>query len=549
MNHPILNRPYTVLSFALALFLLLVALLEYKMLRLTGGTFMYPLDDTFIHMAVAKTLAFQGTWGIAGHEFESASSSVLYTLLLAGLFKVFGVHVTIPFIVNVVAGIFVLVAIQRRLVREGIGSGGQLWILVAVIILTPLPIVVFSGMEHTLQCLFSFLFIFGSAEWLEGMGNGGAERVGGMGKERGGGGRIPGSVILSGILSCGIRYEGLFLVAVVCVLLLFRRKIGTAFLLGFLCALPILVFGIYSISKGSYFLPNSVLLKSEGAQVTLRGIYSFLVNAVLPKLTISLAGISTVATQHLLILLPLAFLFFAGRLPRNSRYIYMLIMLTAATFLQVTLASTGWFYRYEAYLILSSVVLLSILLYKYGGELVARIRQWPVAMTFLLFALFLPMFARSMAAFRKADLAALNIYGQQYQMAKFLHLYYDDKVVAANDIGAVSYYKTAKNLDLWGLANIKVARSRKNNYWTPAFLDSLSRSEKAPIAIIFDSWFSDSLRVRWEKIATWTIPKNVICGDSVVSFYAIDTSGSAYLRQSLQTFQRQLPGDIGVHYY
>jgi hypothetical protein len=161
----------------------------------------------------------------------------------------------------------------------------------------------------------------------------------------------------------------------------------------------------------------------------------------------------------------------------------------------------------------------------------------------------LPMIARTVGAFRKADQACLNIYGQQYQMAKFLHLYYDDKVVAANDIGAISYYKKEKNLDLWGLANIKVARSRKNNYWTPAFLDSLSRSEKAPIAVVFDSWFSDSLLVRWNKIATWTIPHNVICGDSVVSFYAIDTSGSAYLRLSLQNYQKQLPGDIGVRYY
>jgi hypothetical protein len=543
-----INRPYSILILAVAAFFLMVAFLEFRVLRGTGGIFMYPLDDTFIHMAVAKTLAFQGNWGIAGHEFESASSSVLYTLLLAGLFKLFGVHVTIPFIINLVAGVFVLVAIQRRLIREGVGGGGQLLILAAVIVLTPLPIVVFTGMEHTLQCLFSFLFIFASAEWLEGMGNGSAERVEGVGKQEGVG-RIPGSVILYGILSCAVRYEGLFLAAVVCVLLLFKRKIGTAFLLGFLCALPTLVFGIYSISKGSYFLPNSVLLKSEGAQLTLRGIYSFLLNTVLPKLTISLAGISTVATQHLLILLPLAFLFFAERLPRNSRYIYMLIVLTAATFLQVTLASTGWFYRYEAYLIMSSVVLLSILLYKYGGDLAGRIRQRPVVMTFLLFALFLPMIARTVGAFRKADKAAINIYGQQYQMAKFLHLYYDDKVVAANDIGAISYYKKAKNLDLWGLANIKVARSRKNNYWTPVFLDSLSRSEKAPIAVIFDSWFSDSLRVRWEKIATWTIPDNVICGDSVVSFYAIDTSGSAYLRLSLQTYQKQLPGDIGVRYY
>ena len=420
-----------------------------------------------------------------------------------------------------------------------------------MIILTPLPIVVFTGMEHTLQCLFSFLFIFGSAEWLEGIGNGSAERVAGIGKEREGGGRIPGSVILSGVLSCAIRYEGLFLVAVVCVLLLFKLKIGAAFLLRFsVCPADRDIRDLQYFQGKLFSAANSVLLKSEGAQSSLKGILFFLTNVVPNKLTISLQGISTVATQHLLILLPLAFLFFAGRLPRNSRYIYMLILLTAATFLQVMLASTGWFYRYEAYLILSSVVLLSILLYKYGGELVAKVRQWPVVMAFLLFALLLPMVVRAAAAFRKADRAALNIYGQrQYQMAKFLHLYYDDKVVAANDIGAISYYKKAKNLDLWGLANIKVARSRKDNYWTPAFLDSLSRSEKASIAIVFDSWFSDSLLVRWNKIATWTIPNNVICGDSVVSFYAIDTSGSAYLRQSLQTYQRQLPGDISVHYY
>ncbi|HET6252715.1 MAG TPA: hypothetical protein VFE32_01510 [Puia sp.] len=523
---------------ALGLFLILLGLLEYKAIHFTGGIFMYPLDDTFIHMAVAKTLAFHGNWGIAGSEFESASSSVMYTLLLAASFKLFGLHIVIPLIINIVAGCVLLAVVWKRLVREGIGTRWQFATLVAVVIFTPLPILVFAGMEHTLQCIFSFLFLFSAAEWLEGIDLQVKDRL-----------KIPAALVVWGILACAIRYEGAFLVGVVCVLLLFRRRVKSAFFLGFICALPIFIFGVYSIYKGSYFLPNSVLLKSEGAQMSLSGVMSFVFNVVLQKLTISLAGISTVAAQHLLILLPLAFLLFSARLPRNSRYTQVLLILTATTFLQVTLASTGWFYRYEAYLVLSTVVILSILIYKYKSELTPRLRQRPIVMGFLLFVLFLPMVVRVAAAFRKAPTACMNVYGQQYQMGKFLHQYYDDSVVAANDIGAISYLKKEKNLDLWGLANIEVARSRKNSYWTPNFLDSLCRREKAPVAVVFDGWFSDSLLVRWNKVATWTIPDNVICGDSVVSFYAIEPGGVPYLRESLEVYQKQLPPGVTVRYF
>jgi hypothetical protein len=523
---------------ALGLFLILLGILEYKSVRFTGGVFMYPLDDTFIHMAVAKTLAFHGNWGIAGNEFESASSSVMYTLLLAASFKLFGLHIIIPLLINIVAGCVLLVVVWKRLIREGIPVNWQLLILVAVVIFTPLPILVFAGMEHTIQCIFSFLFVFGAAEWLEGINPLEKDRL-----------KIPVSLVVWGVLACAIRYEGAFLVAVLCVLLLFKHRVKSAFFLGFICVLPIVIFGLYSIYKGSYFLPNSVLLKSEGAQLSLAGIVSFVFNVVLQKLTISLAGISTVAAQHLLVLLPLAFLLFSARLPRNSRYVYVLLMLTVTTFLQVTLASTGWFYRYEAYLILCAVVILGILTYKYRSELAAMLRQRPVVVGFLLFVLFLPMVVRVAAAFRKAPTACMNVYGQQYQMGKFLHQYYDDSVVAANDIGAISYLKKAKNLDLWGLANIEVARSRKNSYWTPNFLDSLSRRDKAPVAVVFDGWFSDSLLVKWNKVATWTIPDNVICGDSVVSFYAIETGGVPYLRQSLETYQQQLPPGVTVRYF
>jgi hypothetical protein len=497
---------------------------------------MYPLDDTFIHMTVAKTLALHGNWGIAPGEFESASSSVGYTLLLAALFKIFGVHAFLPFLINFVVAVAVLLVVYRRLNREGVRPFSQLLILGAVVLLTPLPILVITGMEHTLQCLFSFLFLFRFADWLAMSGEDRAAK-------------FPVSLFVYAFLVCLIRYEGAFLVGIACLLLLYKRRTPTAFLLGAIGALPIFAFGVYSILQGSYFLPNSVLLKSDGARLSLGGIASFLFQSVEQKLTISLTGIAATVTQHLLIILPLAYLALAGPLKRSVRHSYVLLMLIVVTFLQLTLASTGWFYRYEAYLVLCTVYILSLLVYSYKRDLLPRVRMYPVAVGFLLFALFLPMAYRTAAAFTKAPRACLNIYDQQYQMATFLHTYYDDKVVAVNDIGAVSFFKKEKNIDLMGLANIKVARSKKDNYCTPHFLDSLSRSEHAGVAIVFDSWFSDSLLSKWSKVATWTIPDNVICQDSTVTFYAIDKGQTGELRDHLHQYQPSLPFGVHVHYF
>src|SRR6201999_1146667 len=116
----------------------------------THGTFMYPLDDTFIHMALARNLAFHGVWGMNPYAFASASSSVLYTLLLATLFKLFSVHVLIPFVINAIAAIAVLVVVRRWLERQGVSGPGQLVILLGVIFAKPLQILVICGMEHTL---------------------------------------------------------------------------------------------------------------------------------------------------------------------------------------------------------------------------------------------------------------------------------------------------------------------------------------------------------------------------------------------------------------
>ena len=45
------------------------------------GGVLYPLDDSYIHLALARTLATSGVWGIDAQHPAAASSSPLWTVL------------------------------------------------------------------------------------------------------------------------------------------------------------------------------------------------------------------------------------------------------------------------------------------------------------------------------------------------------------------------------------------------------------------------------------------------------------------------------------
>lgn len=544
---PKLFSPSTVLILALVALVLPVAAIEWHVLRHTNGTFMYPLDDTFIHMALARNLAFHGVWGMNPFAFASASSSVLYTLLLAMLFKLFSVHVLIPFVINAIVAIGILVIVRRWLEAAGVSGAGQLVVLLGLIFLTPLPILVICGMEHTLQSLFCFLFIYGFSGWLEK-----AQKTGSW--------KMPWPLFVYGVLVTSIRYEGLFVIGVACLILWYHRKLGLAIRLGIISVLPLVVFGAYSVAKGSYFLPNSVLLKSAGAPLNLSGMLHYANSLLVDKLTVvktdslpvgsSRPGISLLATQRLLIILPLSFVLFWKYIRQRVAYGYILGILLAVTLIHLCFAATGWLYRYEAYLIFCSTVIIGLLLWQYGREVWLErgpVLRWMMAV--VVFAAAFPLVLRSAAAFTRTGDACVNIYEQQYQMGRFLHTYYDTDVNAVNDIGAVSFLTHGANIDLWGLGNIQVARSRKSGRWNPGFLDSLCRAQGARTAVLYEKWFNDSMRDRWTKVATWRIPNNVICGDDSVSFFAIRSTDAPALKGNLQAFEKQLPAGVEVKYY
>jgi len=530
---PTQKKNYSVLIVALlAAFLPLLATI--LQVRSFAGRFIYPVDDAYIHLQLAKNLAQHGTWGVNPGSFGSASSSLLYTLILAALSAVFGASAYLPLAVNSAAAIVLLVALHRWLREQGLGAGAQLLALLLIIFFTPVPVLVLSGMEHTLQCLFSFLFLAAFGRWM----NSDAP------------GPLPRQLVLWAVLTATIRYEGLFLVGAACLALAWRRRWTTAFILGAISAVPVLLFGIYSVAKGSYFLPNSVLIKSGAAGLSGGGLVSGIGRIIIEKFTVAASGITLLATQRLLILLALVFLVFAPFIRRHRGYCYFLLPLALAAAAHLALADTGKFYRYEAYLVLCSVAITVVLLVRAGSAVWSgQAIIYRIVLVGFAGLLALPLVMRSAAAFAKSKRACLNIYEQQYQMAQFVHRYHASDGLAANDIGAVSYFNQVRLLDLWGLASIDVARSRQRGYWGGPYLDSLARNRHIKLAIVYDSWMPRDLLSRWTKVGTWIIPDNVVCGDDTVSFYAIDPLDAPQLKKELLEYQPLLPHEVSSSIY
>ena len=238
------GKNLVILLTAVVALLIPVLLLEISVLRHTNGNIVYPLDNAFLDISVAKNLAFFKVWGVSKYAFQSASSSLLYPLLLVPFFFIAGEHLVIPIIVNSLAAIFFLYALQRALIRQNTGAGRQGAILLLAVFLMPLPLLVVSGTGYTIQLLCCFLFMNALAGAIEG----------GMPAA------LPWRVYVYGVLAVAARYEDLVLIALACTLLAVLKRRKQALQLAAIAVCPILLFGIISLAKGSYFLPNSLLL-------------------------------------------------------------------------------------------------------------------------------------------------------------------------------------------------------------------------------------------------------------------------------------------------
>ncbi len=514
---------------ALVVFLAHVWLMHRAMMNHTGGAPSYPVDDVFIHLSLAKHIAFGGVFGVTPHTFASASSSILWPWLLAGVMRLLGDDARLPLLLNLIFGAMVPFAVDwsaRRIGGPELGAVRRMVLALLVVILCPLPTLAIIGMEHTLHLLLLVLFITVASTYV-------ADPVKSS--------RWP-MLVLAG-LAVSTRYESLFALGLVTLLLLARRAWLSALALAGVTALPVVLFGIYAKAHGSPFLPVSVLLKGRPIEIkSATDAVDMFGGDILHRLS---------EQTHLLILCGAAtwLLWWSAKergwwAPRTIALAVSIGSLIA----HVELAGLGWFYRYDSYLVALVVTVVGVAM---GSEaprttwtrMKTRSYWLAIAAGVLTFG---PMLPRIVGAASSTPSAGANIFEQQVQTAKFLERHFPTDLAAINDIGAVTYYRDGPIVDLVGLANLDVARAKQFKLEQPMKpADFVRFTEHATVAVIYDEWFPELVPSSWFRVARWTIPNNVTCAYASVSIYATKGDDVARIVSAAREFASSaLPKDV-----
>ncbi|MEE8640188.1 MAG: hypothetical protein V3T41_07240 [bacterium] len=500
-------------------------------LKGTDGHLVYALDDAYIHMAMAKNIALHGVWGVTRYGFSSTSSSPLWLLLLTACYYAFGVNGATPFVLNVVFATAVCTAAFVVLKKSGVGKIRLLVCLFAITFLTPLPTLIFGGMEHAMHAFLAVAFLYASTSALAKSTPAGKDYAAVIG--------------LSPLMTLA-RYEGIFLVAVVAALLLFKKKLPAAFLVLAAGALPLIVLGFISTSQGWYFLPNSIMLKIDRS-----GPYEFGY-----KMLLNLYGLGKITgASHIMMLILGSLAAFALAVKKYRCVWHPAVIMPAifvpAAFLHMQYCRTGHFYRYEAYLVTLGLVTLGAALPAAALKTVrAQLKRASLAyysaVALLLAFGALPLCTRAGVAFLYTPRATVNIYEQQYQMGLFLKEFYTGEVVAANDVGAINYLADIECLDLFGLATMEVAEAKIHDCFDTREIATIAEARGADIAVVYKDWYASSggLPPEWPFIGSWRITRNFVCASPEVQFYAVAAEEQFELLHNLVDFSERLPETV-----
>jgi hypothetical protein len=511
------NRPavpkLSLAVFAASFYLLLVLFLYRSIVSVTGGHFLYSLDDPYIHLALAEQLS-HGHYGINAAEFSSPSSSILWPfLLIPGAGTHF--HQYMPLVWNVLFGLIAALLLGWQVGKwpPQVDERGQMawwkqcFTAMLLVFTANLGGLTMVGMEHTLQVLLAICCAIGVIEAM-------AEQM------------IPHWCVAAAILAPAVRYEDFSLTLAISLALvgLGRWRKGLAvFALGLV---PVVTFSAYLKSKGLPALPMSVLVKGNAyAQASLP-------LKLINQLKVSIHADLIDPERYPVGILFLLFVGLAWRAEtRARRYVYSAAALLGL--LQLVVGRFGWFYRYEVY----ALIFLTLICMRVLAE--------QPRFLFGYFSLGLVFCASSyIKAGADTSSAAREVYDQQYQMHRFVTEYYAGNY-AVNDLGWTSFQRRPGSyvLDVYGLGS---AEALSHPDRSAPWLEGIVKRYDVPLAVLYPEWFH--IPASWQAQATMCLPgPSQVIGFRCVVFYSTTPAWRDEIRADLQRFSSTLPSEVVFH--
>ncbi|MGI6457961.1 MAG: hypothetical protein ACOX5R_20400 [bacterium] len=518
-----------IFTIPILVYLVLMGFFEGQILRITGHV-LYPIDDPYIHLAIARHLAQHGYFGVSLAGYSATSSAPGWTLLLGGCIAVIGNQEWLPLLLNLLGGLVLLITLTIWLQRWIHNSPLiLLWMLIFMLIL-PLPALTALGMEHVWHIVWIIWLVQRSLTLLQHEVQSGIDIW----------------ILIAAFLATAFRYESIFVVIPIAILFFVRRQTLQGLLLAGSSILLVVVIGWLNWQNQYYFLPNSILQKSSAMAFGI-GRFQEFINRLFGQLF---------CTSHLVVPFMLSTVVFFHQMKEKTAFstaqgITCFILICAAI-LHCMFASIGWFYRYEAYLLTLALMALATcapVLHNLWHE-VWRMREHRRESLLNRFCLILILclvpviFWVNLQSMNKIVPGAWNLYQQQYQMGLFLQKYYPSETIVANDIGAINYLADVYCLDLMGLGSLEPLQARALGRWNEHFIQNWANNRRADIAIIYDSWWNDLIPRQWILIGQWLTDQKVTVADTTVSFYAITPDQADKLWQCLNEYRSQLPDGV-----
>lgn len=459
-----------------------------------GWSFEYPLDDVYIHLAMAEQIA-AGGYGVNAGEFASAASSPFYPFLLA-LFADSSIQRWLPLFWNVASLAAASALFGVAMARAGLKKVGVVLAAVAPLALATY-ITAFTGMENMAHVAASLAVVLGLWGFVRD-------------------GRI-GWLLLAGVfLSSAFRLEGLALGFAAGGVIAVLGNIRGGLAVAAIAVAPVAIFALFLLSLGLDPLPNSVLAKLGDTGG----------GSPLAKFA---ANTQVYGGRHLLVLSAAVGLVGTAILVNTPRVGYFALAVATAGLAQLTFGSVGWMDRYESYAVVSLTAALALVLSGVQLRFRATAVAAALAGSFLTYA----PYALSVYAWNPAAIAQ-----QQGQMARFAKEFVHAPV-AVNDIGHVSWRNPDYVLDLWGLASHEALELRRKG--EPGWAGAIATSKGVEVAMVYDRWLGEAVPESWTRLGTLhlDVPRAFL-GGADVEFYATSPD-VAPLQDALDAWIEGLP--------